>query len=132
MSVEHWRRERAIRRALRGLSRQRVVTILQPGNVWVVECGPSRNDVTDAALRSCHLRGWAEPMADAVPSGSLRSDGTLPDGQVWNRAGSVYRITDAGWQVLHRTHAWVLVTLVVALATLVATIVGIFISRMAA
>ena len=132
MSFEHWRREQAIRRALRGVSRQRVVTILQPGNVWVVERGPSRNDATDAALRSCHLRGWAEPIANAVPSGSLRPDGTLPDGQLYDRAGPVYRITDAGWQVLRRTHAWVVVTLVVALATLVATVLGILISRMAA
>lgn len=130
LSLDHWRRERAIRRALRGLSRQRVVTILQPGNMLVVERGPSRREPSDAALRSCHLRGWAEPIGNAVRSGSLGPDGTIPDGHVYDRIGPIYRITEAGWHVLRRTHIWVVMTFVLALASLVATLLGFIISRL--
>jgi len=128
LSFEHWRKERAIRRALRGLARQRVAAILQPGNMLVVERGPSRREPSDAALRSCHLRGWAEPIGNAVRSGSLGPDGTIPDGKVYDRVGPIYRITEAGWHVLNRTQAWLVMTFVVALASLVATILGFVIS----
>ena len=128
LSFEHWRKERAIRRALRGLARQRVAAILQPGNMLVVERGPSRREPSDAAIRSCHLRGWAEPIGNAVRSGSLGPDGTIPDGKVYDRVGPIYRITEAGWHVLNRTQAWLVMTFVVALASLVATILGFVIS----
>jgi len=131
LSFEHWRKEQAIRRALRGLARQRVATILQPGNMLVVERGPSRREPSDAALRSCHLRGWAEPIANAVRSGTLGPEGTIPDGQVYDRVGPIYRITEAGWHVLHRSHAWIVMTLVIALASLVATLLGFIVSRLA-
>lgn len=123
--IAHWRKERAIRRALRGLARQRVAAILQPGNMLVVERGPSRREPSEAALRSCHLRGWAEPIANAVRSGSLGPDGTIPEGQVYDRVGPIYRITDAGWHVLRRTHIWVVWTLLFSLLSLVAAILGV-------
>jgi len=123
--IVHWRKERAIRRALRGLARQRVAAILQPGNMLVVERGPSRREPSEAALRSCHLRGWAEPIANAVRSGSLGPDGTIPEGQVYDRVGPIYRITDAGWHVLRRTHIWVIWTLLFSLLSLVAAILGV-------
>jgi hypothetical protein len=40
----------------------------------------------------------------------------------------VYRLTDAGWNVIHRTHEWVVVTCIVSIITLIATIVGIALS----
>ena len=123
--IAHWRTERAIRRAVRGLARQRVAAILQPGNMLVVERGPSRRDPSEAALRSCHLRGWAEPIANAVRSGSLGPDGTIPEGGIYDRVGPLYRITDAGWHVLRRTHIWVIWTFLVALLSLVAAILGV-------
>jgi hypothetical protein len=121
----HWRKERAIRRALRGLAQQRVAAILQPGNMLVVERGPSRREPSEAALRSCHLRGWAEPIANAVRSGSLGPEGTIPEGGIYDRVGPMYRITDAGWHVLRRTHVWVIWTFLVALLSLVAAILGV-------
>jgi len=63
-----WRRERAIRRALRALARQRIAVILQPGNVWVIEQAPDDQDVRLVeAIRSCYLRGWADVLPEAVP-----------------------------------------------------------------
>ena len=50
MTFLSFQRERAIRRILRKLAKQRVVTVLQPGDVWVVEGAVEDNDETKAAL----------------------------------------------------------------------------------
>jgi hypothetical protein len=122
---DEWRRERAIRKVLRCLSRQRVAMILQPGNVWVVELAPSESSELDPILRTCHLRGWVEPIANAVPRGRLAPNGGLPEGRVFDGEAPIYRLTEGGWQALNRTHHWVVFTAVIATITFVATIVAI-------
>ncbi len=75
----HWRREWRIRTTLRALARQRVALILQPGNAWVIENAVSdQDDDTASATRTCFMRGWVEPLADAVPTGKLGPGGELP------------------------------------------------------
>jgi len=119
--LEHWRRERQIRGTLRAISRQRVALILQPGNVWVVERAPSEGaEGVAEALRTCHLRGWVDVLSQAVPSACLRTDGSLPARP--EGVAPVYRVTEAGWHQLRRTYTWVLLTFVVAAATLVLTV----------
>lgn len=123
MILTNWRRERAIRRALRVLSRQRVVTILQPGNVWVVELAPNERDPQMvSALRSCHLRGWAELAHDAVPRAMLGPDGQLPQG--WEGIAPVFRLTEAGWAQLRRTHGWLLATFAISAIGVVLTFIA--------
>jgi len=72
--------EQFILSVLRKLARQRVALILQPGNVWVIEKAIQRNDDVDEALRTCHLRGWVEPIENAIPKIRLGPDGLLPPG----------------------------------------------------
>jgi hypothetical protein len=79
-------------------------------------------------LRTRHLRGWIEPIEKAVPRGSLTPNGHLPPQGPFNSVGPVFRLTEAGWQAINQTHRWVMTTLIVALATLVATILGIIIN----
>jgi hypothetical protein len=98
--------------------------ILQPGNVWVVNHGVTDEDNVGEALRTCHMRGWVEPMSDAIPQGRLTPDGKLPEGEMFSGTGPVYRLTAAGWSVIHRSHTWVVVTCVVALITFGATVLG--------
>ncbi len=124
MLLADWRRESFIRSILKRLSRQRVAVILQPGNVWVVERSPREEPFVEEALRTCHLRGWVEPIADAVRKGQLTQDGTLPDGELFSSFGPLYRLTDSGWNAIRRTHSWVVFTFVVASLTLAATIIG--------
>ena len=117
-------RERKIRRVLKQLARQRLAVILQPGNAWVIEHAINREDGTDEALRTCHLRGWAEPMTErGIPQITLTAQGGLPDDPPPNYT-VIYRLTGAGWDVLHRTHVWIVFTSAVALVTLFATLVG--------
>lgn len=118
-----FQQERRIRWVLRRLARQRVALILQPGDAWVIENALGDGEGTEEALRTCHLRGWVEVLKNAVPIGQLTSEGKLPDLRQL-KSGPIYRLTDAGWSALHRTHSWVVGTFMIALATLVITIVA--------
>jgi hypothetical protein len=70
------------------------------------------------------MRGWTEPLADSVPKGALTPEGNLPSDKLFSEASPVYRLTDAGWNVIHRTHEWVVVTCVASLIGLFATVFG--------
>jgi hypothetical protein len=131
MIFDEWRKERAIKAVLRALARQRVAMILQPGNVWVVEYAPQGSDQMDVALRTCHLRGWVEPIQNAVPTGELKPDGSLPD-PLFRQMNPVYRLTEGGWHVINRTQRWIVATFVVAAVTLVVTIIGIILTARSA
>jgi len=126
---DEWRRERFIRKTLRRLSQQRVVGILQPGNVWVIEKAVSEDEGERviAALRTCNLRGWVEVLSNAVPQGKLTPEGKLPEGFPMSGVAPLYRLTEAGWSVIHRSHEWVVATFIIVTITLIATILSIFI-----
>jgi hypothetical protein len=67
-----WKREHFIRSVLKKLSRQRVAVLLQPGDVWVIEKAVNvDDDDVKEALRTCHMRGWVEPLSNSVPRGAL-------------------------------------------------------------
>ena len=124
------RREREIRQTLRKLARQRVALVLQPEDVWVIELAVDDDESTQEALRTCHLRGWVEPIHDALPKGKLTPDGRLPSGEMFSGEGPLYRLTEGGWAVVNRSHQWVVMAIAVALASLVASVVGILWSRL--
>ena len=128
---DEWRRERFIRKTLRRLSQQRVVRVLQPGNIWMVEKAVSEeeSDQVVAALRTCNLRGWVQIHTDAIPHGKLTPDGKLPEGSRLSGTAPVYKLTEAGWNVIHRSHEWIVATFVIVAITLIATILGVFITN---
>jgi hypothetical protein len=115
--------DKTIRRTLRQLSRQRVRLILQPGNIFVIDNAVDHDDDTDAALRTCWLRGWVEPVENAVPFGKLLPDGRLPDRPL-NQTSPVFRMTDAGWSVLHRSHLWSLMAVLMGFLSVCAGFTG--------
>jgi hypothetical protein len=122
------KRERAIRSVLRKLAAQRVVQVLQPGNVWVVELAPKLDPETEAALRTCWLRGWVELIShDAVPRGDV-ANLQQPDRPLYDTAAPIYRLTDSGWNVIHSTRQWLIATFAIAAATLVATIISVIVT----
>ena len=118
------RREWSIYRTLKGLSRQRVALILQPGNVWVIEKALKETEETAANLRTCHLRGWVEPLENAVAQGSLTPEGNLPDQKLFTHVGPIYRLTDSGWAAIHRTHVLILLSTFLALITLIVSLLS--------
>lgn len=121
--LTNWKRERFIEKVLKKLSQQRVISILQPGNVWVIEkCVSEEVEGNKEALRTCHLRGWVEILENSIPSSELNSDGSLPDRFEIQNYMPVYRLTEAGWNQVNRTHSWVTATCIIALLTLLISI----------
>lgn len=121
MSLLDLKREWKIRRILRRLSKQRVGIVLQPGNVWVIENAIEDDNETDAALKTCYMRGWVEPLENSVPKGKLKKDGSLPDDNLYDSSGPVWKLTDSGWAAINRAHEWTLIgVLITALGVIVA------------
>jgi len=113
---ESFRRERAIRRALHAIARQRVVSVLTRS--------PPNEEWFDIAVRTSHIRGWVEVLHEAVPTGVLQGTGAspiLPE----IRLRTVYRLTEGGWAVIHRSHAWIIATFLIALLSLVAGVASV-------
>ena len=106
--------ESDIRRTLKRLSRQRVAIVLQPGNVWVIENAVEDNEQTDVVLKTSYMRGWVEPIENAVPKGRLTPSGALPSGNIFQDVGPFWRLTEGGWAVLNRTHWWVLIAVLIS------------------
>jgi hypothetical protein len=116
-------REWAIRRVLKQLARQRVGLVLQPGNVWIVENAVPDDDHTDAALKTCYMRGWVEPLANSIPKGHLLPDGSLPTAQSFQTSGPVWKLTDSGWAAINRAHEWTLIGILIAAVSVIIALV---------
>ena len=101
-------REWKIRRILKKASRQRVARVLQPGNVWVIENALEHTEETDTALKTCYMRGWVDVLENSVPRGSLTKEGNLPEGQLFQSSGPIWKLTDSGWSAINRAHEWML------------------------
>ena len=86
-----------------------------------------KSDHVVAALRTCNLRGWVEIHTDAIPHGKLTSEGRLPESMTGT--APIYKLTEADWNVIHRSHEWIVVTFVAVAITLIATILSIFITN---
>ncbi len=124
---EDWKRERLIKSTLARLAKQRVALILQPGNLWVVERAVNEEDDPDiaAVLRTAYLRGWVVAEPNAIPTGKLAPDGSLPRGNLFTGSAPVYRLTEAGWNVINNSQTWVVATFTVATVSLIATLLGV-------
>ena len=95
--------DQTIDRTLRQLAKQRVRLVLQPGNYWVIDCAIPEDVDTHAALLTCYMRGWVEPLEHAVPSSQLTPSGTLPPNISFEKMQTFYRLTSAGWSAIHRS-----------------------------
>ena len=111
-----------IRSVLRRLAKQRVQLVLQPGNVWVVEKVVTDNAETDAALKTCYMRGWVEPLENSVPKGNLKKDSSLPDGELFQSSGPIWKLTDSGWAAINRAHEWTLIGILIGAVGLIVAV----------
>ena len=89
--------------------------VLQPGGVWVIERALPDTEEHAENLQTCLMRGWVEILQESVPTGKLNSDGTLPNGPMFENKKHLYRLTDSGWNALHRTHQLSVLGIAVAL-----------------
>src|SRR4051794_38504282 len=120
--------EAEIRRVLKSLSGQRVAGVLQPGNVWVVDGAVEDNEKTDAALKTAYIRGWGEPIENAVPKGRLGPDGRLPSGPLFQGAGPLWRLTEGGWAIVYQTQLWTLFVIVVSVLSFAVSVASLVVS----
>src|SRR5258707_15109398 len=93
--------EWAVHRTLRKLAKQRVRLVLQPGDYQVIDRAIPQDNDTHAALLTCEMRGWVEPLHHAVPSAQLLPSGALPPNFSFDKLETFYRLTSAGWSVIH-------------------------------
>jgi hypothetical protein len=117
--------DRTIDRTLRKLSKQRVRLVLQPGDHWVIDRAIPQDDDTNAALLTCQMRGWVEPLHHALPSAQLAPDGSLPPNINFDKMQTLYRLTSAGWSVIHRSDQIAACALLIAAMSLALAIFGI-------
>jgi len=114
------KREYSIYRTLKFLSKQRVALVLQPGDVWVIEKALPETEEHFENIQTCLMRGWVEILRDSVPTGKLQPDGSLPDGEIFSNEKHLYRLTDSGWNAIHRSH---MLNILGVFATLIGIIV---------
>jgi hypothetical protein len=81
----------------------------------VIENAVEDSEQTDAALKTCHMRGWVEPIENALPRGKLMPDGTLPSGDIFQNVGPLYRLTEGGWAAVNRTHRWSVLAIAISI-----------------
>ena len=120
--AENMRREYSIYRTLKAVSKQRVAFVAQPGNAWAIERSVSHTETNEANLRTCHLRGWVEPIVDALPFFEVGEDLKIPQSPAAVRP--LYRLTDGGWNAIHRTRVLALLGVLISLVGLCATIMA--------
>jgi len=122
-----WRRERQIRRSLRAIARQRVAIVL-PGNVQVVEMSPPNEEWFELGVRTCLIRGWVEVLHENLPTGTVRFSGDTPVPPHQMTPKTHYKLTEGGWAVLNRSHAWVLATFLVSSLALMIGVASLLVS----
>jgi hypothetical protein len=115
--------DRTVRRTLRQLAAQRVRMVLQPGSYWVIDNTGERGEDTHAALMTCYIRGWIEPLEHAVPSAALPADGNLSNFQFEGRE-TLYRLTSAGWSAIHRSNLIAICALLISAMSFATVIIG--------
>lgn len=119
------KREYSIYKTLKLLARQRVARILQPVNVLVIEQAMPKTEQNLENIQTCMMRGWVEVLHQSVPTGNLKPDGTLPDGTLYHSTQPIYRLTDSGWNAIHRTHVMGLLGVIVSLLGVAIAMLGV-------
>jgi len=110
--------ERLIREVLKKLSKQRVVGIAE-GNAWIISGGIKVDDEIEAALRTCSMRGWIEPVTGTIPQYNVSKDFKFNK----EKPGPAYRLTEVGWNVIHGSYILIKATFCVTIITLIITLV---------
>jgi hypothetical protein len=116
--------ERTVRRTLRKVAKQRIGMVLQPGNCWVIEYAVGTDPTTHAALLTCYMRGWVEPLEDAVPSAAIPADGNLPPNFQFEGKETLYRLTSAGWSAIHRSGLIAICALLISVLSFASVTIG--------
>ena len=111
----HLKREYSIYKTLSRISKQRVVLLLQPGSAWVIEKALPNTSQHQANIRTCMIRGWVETLHESIPSTNIDNNHGLSKGFKFDSNEDIYKLTDSGWNAIHRTHVITLLSIIIAL-----------------
>ena len=115
------KREFSVYKTLKRLSKQRVAIVLQPGNVWVIENALPDTERSQENLQTCLMRGWVELLHESIPTSKIDPNNIkLPDLSQASKE-HIYRLTDSGWNAIHRSHTMGLLGIIM---TLVGTLIA--------
>ena len=95
------------------------------GIVILRDCAIPQDGDTHAALLTCYMRGWVEPLEHALPSSQLSPSGALPQNVSFDKMQTLYRLTSAGWSVIHRSDLIATCALLIAAMSFALAIFGI-------
>ena len=118
----HFKREYSIYKTLSRISKQRVVLVLQPENAWVIEKALQNTDQIQANIRTCMIRGWVDLLHESVQSTNIDDNYGLSKGFEFNNIQDIYKLTDSGWNAIHRTHVIALLSILIALLGVLITL----------
>lgn len=107
------KKEWFVKKTLRKLSKQRVAGVID--GVWIVEGGINLDKDIEAALRTCHMRGWVEPITGTIPHSKWSEDSKITKGM----SGPTYRLTEAGWNIVHDSYKFIQATFLITTITLI-------------
>jgi hypothetical protein len=124
-------REREVRKALRAIARQRVALVHQPSNFQVIERGLPNEEWFQVAVRTAEIRGWVAVLHQDMPTGKLQMHGNEPQFPSNMTPETHYKLTEGGWAVLNRSHAWVLATFMVSGLGLAVSVAALVVAWMA-
>ncbi len=111
----HLKREYSIYKTLSRISKQRVVSVFQPGNAWVIEKALPDTEQNQANIGTCMIRGWVDILHESIPTTDIGNDYGLSKGLESNNNKDIYKLTDSGWNAIHRTHVITLLSIIIAL-----------------
>jgi hypothetical protein len=98
--------------------------VLQPENYWIIDQAIEKDADTDAALATCFMRGWVEPLEHAVASAQLSPDGQLPPHFRFEGKDTIYRLTSAGWSAIHRSSTIAICALLISAMSFAVALIG--------
>ena len=126
--LDDLRREYKVKKALQAIAKQRVALVLQPGNVEVIECAPPDEEWFDTGVRTARIRGWVDVLHENLPTGNMKMIGDVPHPPSQMPPKTHYKLTEAGWAVLNRSHGWVLATFIVSTLGLVISVAALIVA----
>lgn len=122
--IKIWRKERAIYKTLCLVSRQTAFAIVKDcdgEDEFFVLNTPKLDSRTLAMLQTCYLRGWLEPAPHSLPAGDFNEFKKHPNPKSFHKV--IYRVTDAGWNIIYRNHLWIRLTCILTFITLILLLV---------
>ena len=89
---------------LKMVARQRVVMILEPGNVPVVERAIGRDEETKTFLLTAQIRGWVDILHEGMPTGKIDENSNMNIEQPFDSKENHWKLTDSGWAAIQRRY----------------------------